>query len=218
MENAESKEFVQPNTNENTEAENLKDTTPENSPNENSEPTIPVKFNKQVREITVSEAQSLAQKGLKYDMVKDSLERLRKMAEGEGKNVSDYLSFLENQASTVRKNELLEKCSGDEKLVEEILSLEGKNEKGFIGLDELMQNVETVKCLEDIPEPVITAAKEKGGNLFDEFLRYQFNENRKVKDALLSRKNAELSGTGPINAGTPASDTAGIQFLKGIWN
>lgn len=218
MENAMETELVQPDTSENLTAANNEDTIPENLPNENSEPTISVKFNKEVRQITVSEAQSLAQKGLKYDMVSEPLERLRKMAADNGKNLNDYLSFLENQASTAHKNELLCKCSGDEKLVEEIMSLEGKREGGLIGLDELMKNVDTVKSLNDVPEPVLLAAKERGGNLFDEFLRYQFIQSRKVKDAVLSRENAKKSTTGPITAGTPASDAAGIQFLKGIWN
>ena len=218
MENAMETELVQPDTSENLTAANNEDTIPENLPNENSEPTISVKFNKEVRQITVSEAQSLAQKGLKYDMVSEPLERLRKMAADNGKNLNDYLSFLENQASTAHKNELLCKCSGDEKLVEEIMSLEGKREGGLIGLDELMKNVDTVKSLADVPEPVLLAAKERGGNLFDEFLRYQFIQSRKVKDAVLSRENAKKSTTGPITAGTPASDAAGIQFLKGIWN
>ncbi|MBQ0083872.1 MAG: hypothetical protein KBS52_03800 [Clostridiales bacterium] len=218
MENAEEKKLVQPDTSENSGAAEQKATTPENLPNENSEPTISVKFNKEMLEIPISQAQSLAQKGLKYEKVSESLERLRKMAAASGRNINDYLSFLENQASTAHKNELLCKCSGDESLVAQILSLEGKESDELIGLDELIKNVDTVKSIEDIPEPVIVAAKEKGGNLFDEYLRYQFNESRKVKEALSSRETAKLSTTGPINAGTPASDAAGIQFIKGIWN
>lgn len=218
MENANPNEFAQPDANSNQSAAENEATIPENLPNENSEPKIPVKFNKEIREITLGEAQSLAQKGMKYDTVCDALERLRKMAAGKGKNVNDYLTMLEQREITAHKNELLGKCSGDEKLVDEILSLQGNKESDFIGLKELMNKVDSIKSIDDIPEPVLLAAKEKGGNLFDEYLRYQFEQNRKVNEADLYRINAEKSTTGPISTGTPVDNAVGIQFLKAIWN
>ena len=52
--------------------ENSKATTP----NALSEVVIPVKFNKEIKNLTVEEASLLAQKGMKFDLIKDDFEKI----------------------------------------------------------------------------------------------------------------------------------------------
>lgn len=219
MENTEMKAEIQPNISETQEVAEEKATTPEASPNENSFVTVPIKFNKETKNLTISEAAALAQKGMKYDLIKTDIERLRKMADSSGKNISDYLSELEQARGNSRRQELLERCGGDEKLVDEILSLEGKKAgEKTLGLDELIREVDEINSADDIPQAVIEAAEEKGGNLFDEYLRYKFIQNRKAQNALLSRKNAENASVGSQSSGGLTENAASAEFLRGIWN
>ncbi len=195
-----------------------KDTTPDTVPNENSQPKVPVKFNKQTRELTIDEAATLAQKGMKYESIYNDLERLKKIASVSGRNLSDYISVLENEQTAAHKTSLLEKCHGDEKLAEEFMSLEGKKADTVLGLDELIRNVESVNCADDVPEEVMQAAKLKGGNLFDEYLRYLFVQNRKAQEALSSREKWQEAGVGSQSTAKRSEDAASAEFLKGIWN
>lgn len=206
MENAEKEEFAQPNVKEVLEAAERPGTTPETMPNENSGQVIPIKFNKEIKEITLEEAKSLAQKGMKYDTVSEPLERIRSLAADSGKTLAEYVSFLEKQQKSAQNESQTEKKdtpAAESELIK--------------GINELLANAPEIKSIEDIPQSVLKAAKEKGGNLFDEYLRYQFEQSRKVRDALLSRENAERSAVGPISTGTPVESALSAEFLKGLF-
>ena len=91
-------------TKENVEIEDvdtLQDTTSE-------ETYIPVKFNKEVKNIPISEAAELVQKGMKFDLISEEYKRLKNLAAKEEKAVSDYITLLETKENEKRYQNLLE--------------------------------------------------------------------------------------------------------------
>ena len=81
-----------PQVDENLKAEILADTTPHNA---EKEIIIPIKFNKEVKELTLSQAAELAQKGMKFDLISEDYERLKKISRISGKSVPEFLNQLE---------------------------------------------------------------------------------------------------------------------------
>ncbi len=217
MENAEVKLEAQPNAEDKTEAVENADTIPQDLPNENSSVKIPIKFNKQVRELDEREAAELAQKGLKYDSIQTELELLRSLAQIKGQSIGDYLRALKQSEAEKTRNELLERTGGDESLADEIIALKAQSPDSINGLEELLENVEEIKTEADIPVAVMDAVKTKGGNVFDAYLRYKFEQHRKALSASKQRsfaKNASLGSQSSVNITEGASST---EFLRGIW-
>ena len=92
---------------ENAEKEALQDTTSE-------ETFIPVKFNKEVKNIPLSEATDFVQKGMKFDLISEDYKRLKNLAASGGRTVCDYITLLESQENSKRFEKLLEECGGNE--------------------------------------------------------------------------------------------------------
>ena len=79
----------------------------------NEDLLIPVKFNKETKNIPLTKAAELIQKGMKYDIIKNDYEDLKALAKGENKSVSDFLILLKTEKAEERKKQLTEKCGGD---------------------------------------------------------------------------------------------------------
>lgn len=195
------------------------DTTPKTIGTEKNDGKVRVKFNKEIRELSIEEASALAQKGLKYDTVSGELERLRNLAKSGGKNITDFITEIENQIRNAHKNDLMESCSGNSELVDRIIELEGqKDTDEILGLSELMSEFPEIKSVKDVPESVLSAVEIKGGNLFDAYLRYLHQQTRQAKRHLEERQRTEQSSLGSqIGRGDTASDTKD-EFIKGLWN
>ena len=56
--------------------------------------TIPIQYNHESRELTLEEAQTLAQKGLKFDEVSPTLEKIRFLATANGKSMQEMVDAL----------------------------------------------------------------------------------------------------------------------------
>ena len=194
-------------------------TTPDGIGTEKNDGKIRVKFNKEIRELSIDEASALAQKGLKYDTVSAELERLRALAVASGKNITDFITEIENQKSQAHKNALMESCSGNSELVDRIIELEGgKTADEILGLDELINEFPEIKSAEDVPKMVLEAVEIKGGNLFDAYLRYLHQQTRQAKRHLEDRNKTEQSSVGSqLGRGSTVSD-ANEEFIKGLWN
>lgn len=211
-------EQVLPDTPQNDGVTEQEETIPSTQSDEISEIKVPVKFNKETREIPLSEATILAQKGMKYDLLSEDIKRLRSLANKNGKNISDYLSEIEESQNTAHKNALLESCGGNAEMVEHILSLENKAScQENLGLEELLRECPEIKSSEDIPEAVLSAAKEKGGNIFDEYLRYCHKQTREAQNALLKQAEAATSSLGSQSRCADGISPVNAEFIKGLW-
>lgn len=190
------------------------DTTPEATA---KDITIPVKFNKEIINLELKEAQSLAQKGLKLDAISGELESLRRMAKSQNLSVPQFLSALERQQNERRKEELLSECGGNAELAERILRLEGESDSGEPSLRELQEFFPSIRSLSDLPEQVVARASTLGVNLLNEYLRYREAQKRANREAETSAKNAEKASTGSQYGGGAATDEANAEFIKGLW-
>lgn len=191
-----------------------RDTTPECD----KEILIPVKYNKQVINLDVASAGALAQKGLKFDSIAKDYESLKQLANENGKSVSEFISDLKCDTYNAKKQQLAEKCGGDEALAEHILELELAKPDEIRGFDELKEKFPKFKTLESLPQSVLEKAKLKGSLLLDEYLRYKLEQEIAVKDSISKQQQAKISSAGSqlTKRGNDNPETA--EFLKGLWN
>ena len=197
---------------ENENREDVSDTTPE------MQTVVPIKFNKEVRNLTVDEASLLAQKGLKFDAIQKEYELLRQLANGKSMSVSGFLKSLQEEDENRRLNTLTEKCGGDTELATHILELEKGNRSESFDFDEIKEFFPSIKSADMLPPQVLENAALSGRNLLDEYLRYTLKEKLKVQEAEKNYKSALKSSSGSqVNrAGKISPETA--EFLKGLWN
>lgn len=200
-------------TKENVEIEDidtLQDTTSE-------ETYIPVKFNKEVKNIPISEAAELVQKGMKFDLISEEYKRLKNLAAKEEKAVSDYITLLETKENEKRYQNLLEECGGNETAAKRILELE-KEKSSKSRFSEVKENFPEIESEEMLPKEVLDHVELSGGNLLDAYLRYMLKAQKQRQKILNERKMAEMSSAGSQSKNESLGfDAAANQFLKGIW-
>lgn len=210
---------VLPDTVDTTSVADVTDTIPENSGTEKNDWKVRVKFNKEIRELSMDEASALAQKGLKYDTVSGELERLRVLAKSNGKNITDFITELENQIRNAHKNDLMESCSGNSELVDRIIELEGgKQADEILGLTELINEFPEIKSVKDVPEAVLSTVEMKGGNLFDAYLRYLHQQKRQAKRHIEESAKTAKSSVGSQLGRDFDESVISNEFIKGLWN
>ncbi len=199
----------------NPEAEEInEDTTPESS----REITVPIKFNKETREIPLAEAAVLAQKGMKFDLISEDYKALKELSLKNEKSVTEFLDFLKTEEHNKRVKELTEKCGGDEALAEHITNLENENNvENLRGFSELQKNFPKFKTPKDLPEEIKEAASLKGTLLLDEYLRYLLKHKRNADETAKTNEFSSNASVGSqLNRKGNISPEAS-EFLKGLW-
>lgn len=185
-------------------------------PESASEITVPVKYNKEIRELSIEEAGTLAQKGLKFEAIESDFLALKELASSENKSVPEFISNLAESKRLALKEELLEKCGGNEEMAERILNLEGK-EKKELNLNEVYEAFEDIKCPEDLPAEVLEKATLKGTNALDEYLRYLLLQKKKTQEALKKQRENDSSTTGSLINLKGGNNPETEEFLRGLW-
>ncbi len=174
---------------------------------------VEVKFNKETKKLTLDEAATLAQKGMKFDMISGDFSRLKSIAEADGLTVKEYINRLDAEINEKKVCELAEKCGGDKELAQRVLNAEKGNRPDkdaqfsaeFPDLD-----------VESLPEEVKTAAEIKGTGLLFEYLLYEHRKRVAAAEENLRREKAEQSSLGSLSCGTN-TNAADAEFLKGVW-
>ena len=206
------------------ENENKVTTPQETEQNENApttapqvdEPFVPVKYNKEVINLSLEKAGELAQKGMKFEALSDELSLLKELATRSGKTVMQFLSSLKLQSDDAMVNSLKEKCGDDAALLNEVTKLFSKNEADD-GFAELQKHFPEIKSREDLPQSVLENASLCARPLLDEFLRYRLLQEKAVKENLLSQQRARLSSTGSLINKSGGENPEAAEFLKGLW-
>lgn len=196
-----------------------------NSKNEETTPQIsnegikiPIKFNKEERELSVEEAASLAQKGLKYDMITPDFDRLRSLAQQNGKSVGEFLSMVEGNLKKERRDEILSKCGGNEELTDNFISMEEKLSSDDGQLKELMEFFPEISGYDELPEEVVTHSREKGSRILDEYLRHLHSLKMQKRLSEEKEKDVKKHTLGSLKTeDTGAVDPVRNMFLKGLW-
>ena len=190
----------------------LTDTTPKSE-----EPIkIPIKFNKETRNLSLEEATTLAQKGLKFESIEKEYNLLKQLALRENKSIPLYIAELDRRYNEEKKQSLTEKCGGNEEIAEHILSLENEKKAGD-GFDELASAFPEIKSKENLPREVLHNAELKGTLLLDEYLRYLLSQKRNAQTVARKQREGEKSSTGSLINRRDSQTSETEEFLKGLW-
>ena len=190
----------------------LTDTTPKSE-----EPIkIPIKFNKETRNLSLEEATTLAQKGLKFESIEKEYNLLKQLALRENKSIPLYIAELDRRYNEEKKQSLTEKCGGNEEIAEHILSLENEKKAGD-GFDELTSAFPEIKSKENLPREVLDNAELKGTLLLDEYLRYLLSQKRNAQTVARKQREGEKSSTGSLINRRDSQTSETEEFLKGLW-
>ena len=190
----------------------LTDTTPKSE-----EPIkIPIKFNKETRNLSLEEATTLAQKGLKFESIEKEYNLLKQLALRENKSIPLYIAELDRRYNEEKKQSLTEKCGGNEEIAEHILSLENEKKAGD-GFDELTSAFPEIKSKKNLPREVLDNAELKGTLLLDEYLRYLLSQKRNAQTVARKQREGEKSSTGSLTNHRDSQTSETEEFLKGLW-
>lgn len=184
-------------------------------PESQEEITIPIKFNKETKELTIEQAVELAQKGLKFESIEKDFSALKELASKENRSVSAFISELCDRKQTERQQSLTEQCGGNEEMAKKILELEGNDRS--LGFEELKEAFPKFTKPEDLPDELLENARLKGTLLLDEYLRYLLNQERNAKAIAHKQHQAEASSTGSLADFKGSHNPETEEFLRGLW-
>lgn len=177
---------------------------------------IPIKFNKETRNLSLEEATTLAQKGLKFESIEKEYNLLKQLALRENKSIPLYIAELDRRYNEEKKQSLTEKCGGNEEIAEHILSLENEKKAGD-GFDELTSAFPEIKSKKNLPREVLDNAELKGTLLLDEYLRYLLSQKRNAQTVARKQREGEKSSTGSLINRRDSQTSETEEFLKGLW-
>ena len=176
---------------------------------------VEVKFNKEIKKLTLSEAATLAQKGMKLDSLMPIMDKLKRLSKTAGMSVDGYISYLEGGNNQLRKSQLLKECGGNEELTEHILALEEgvRLQEEF---EEIKAEFPQISSLDELPEEVKSAAKLKGTGLLFEHLLFQHRLRKAAEEELGRKEKRAAQSLGSVSANT-RNNAVDAEFLKGVW-
>ena len=180
---------------------------------QNDSPFVEVKFNKETRKLSLEEAATLAQMGLKFQTVEKEFSRLRALSKGKGLSVGDYLSEIERENTERELAALAEKCGGDRELAKRLLGAEKPAEED----DFAALKAEFPELTPDaLPDTVKTAAQLKGTGLLFEYLLYEHHRRVAANEELSRREEMAEKLLGSLSSST-GQNNVDAEFLKGVW-
>ena len=188
----------------------------ETTPSAGKEVFVPVKFNKEIKNLGLEDAARLAQMGLKFEAIADDYEALKNIAAKAGHSVSEYIAELSRQNDENRRQELTEECGGSEKMADYVMQLEKSGEESD-DFAELTAEFPKIKSISDLPDSVVQKSELRGTKLLDEYLRYRLTEEREAASAALKQKNAENLSLGSLTDRKGGINPETAEFLKGLW-
>lgn len=203
--------------------------------------TIPIQYNHESRELTLEEAQKLAQKGLKFDEVSPTLEKIRFLAAANGKSMQEMVDALAESQDKQLYQSILAECDGNESIAQRLFDAEKlkrqtaaesaqkeaaaaqEKEKADLAkrladeFVELQQEFPELAEFSAVPKAVLDAAV-KGKNLTDAYLRYQRAESKKVSAAKATQEQAAKASAGSQAEGAGETTNPTIDaMLAGVW-
>lgn len=196
----------QPHPEENTFSQGEEDTTP-NTPDNSA--FLEVKFNKETKRLTIEEATTLAQKGMKLDQISEELGILQSLAKEKGVGLKDFVHALKNEREKSRLELLKERYSDDTELAEILSGVEA---------DEVRELKELIPEIREelIPQEVKRAAEQSGKGLLLEYLLYEFKRNKAQQNETARQEASRAQSLGSLSSGG-AENTADAEFLRGLW-
>ena len=175
------------------------------TPNEKEE-GIEVKFNKQLRRLSLSEARDFAEKGMKYDSLIPVLNRLKELSPDGSMSLSQLADHLFEEK---------EKRASDAQEAEELFGRQNRLTAQFI---ELKTKFPEIGGIRDVPKSVIEQSLNGEIPLYYAYLGYRHEQEQKARLAEQSSEKAKAATAGNLkDAPDTLSSPEIAAMLKGIW-
>lgn len=200
----------QPNSEENTFSQEPTETIPEEP---NKDAFVEVKFNKEIKKLTLEEATTLAQKGLKLDLISEELDILKALSKEKGIGLKEFVKQLEGQSRERRIDTLRQKYAEDPELCELLSTIGAKEEDSETA--QFRSELPEVDC-DNIPQEVKAAANLSGRGLLLEYLLYERRQQKASESEAERQQKTRNESLGSLSYGNSQS-TADAEFLKGVW-
>lgn len=227
--------------NENTEENSNSQSGADEGKGDNAEPTITVKYNKQMRNLSLNEATEYAQMGMKFESMQGMLDKLNYLAAANNQSAKDFIEDMYQTNENMIREKYSAVADGDEKMLEMLITTEhNKNksqydaikkaadEKAAAEYDDQVQRVARefvqlreefpeIKEFKELPKGVIAMAEKNNISLLDAKLRYDRAEQVKADKAKQTAKAAGAASAGSAATAGDKNDSATSAMLRGLW-
>lgn len=174
------------------------------TPNSEQERGIEVKFNKQLRHLSESEARDFAEKGMKYDSLIPVLDRLKGLSPDSSMSLAqlvDHLFKEREERASMEQNE----------------QNEGRQNRLTAQFIELKSKFPEVN-IREIPKSVIEQSLKGEIPLYYAYLGYLHGEKVKAERSSVAQEKASAAATGGLKDSPDRLSSPEIAaMLKGIW-
>ena len=204
--------------------------------------TIPVRFNHEERELTVEEATAFAQKGMAYDRITPTLDKIRRLAAGCGKSMDEMVDALVEASDNNLRQQLLMEAGGNQSVADRLYELEkSKRENAYTtrqqaeaqaeldarnSMDErlaaefleLQAEFPELSDFKAVPREVVSEAIKKNISLYDSYLRYERkNTKNAAQNARQQTETAAVTmGSRADRAPAVAEDPLIAAMMEGV--
>ena len=173
-------------------------------PSDEQEGGIEVKFNKQLRRLSESEARDFAEKGMKYDSLIPVLNRLKELSPDSSMSIAQLVDHLFKEREERASNEQTEQNEGRQnRLTAQFIELKSKFPEVNI---------------REIPKSVIEQSLKGEIPLYYAYLGYLHGEKVKAERSSVAQEKASAAATGGLKDSPDRLSSPEIAaMLKGIW-
>ncbi len=209
-------------------------------------PTVAVRYNHEDRELSMDEARTYAQMGMRYESLTPTLDKLRMMAAGRGQNLAEFVDAWSAADERATLEQYLQKTGGDRETAEKLMRMEQAERRSvceerdrqdqkadedartavterlaseFI---ELQGEFPELTTIEGVPDAVVRDATKNGRHLLDAYLRYQRAESKKIERNAAATAQAAAAAVGsqndvPTVGGKDAATEAMLRGLRSVF-
>lgn len=174
------------------------------TPSSEQERGIEVKFNKQLRHLSESEARDFAEKGMKYDSLIPVLNRLKELSPDSSMSIAqlvDHLFKEREERASMEQNE----------------QNEGRQNRLTAQFIELKSKFPEIN-IREIPKSVIEQSLKGEIPLYYAYLGYLHGERLKAERSSVAQEKASAAATGGLKDSPDRLSSQEIAaMLKGIW-
>ncbi len=173
-------------------------------PSDEQEGGIEVKFNKQLRRLSESEARDFAEKGMKYDSLIPVLNRLKELSPDSSMSIAQLVDHLFKEKEERASSEQTEQNEGRQnRLTAQFIELKSKFPEVNI---------------REIPKSVIEQSLKGEIPLYYAYLGYLHGERLKAERSSVAQEKASKAATGGLKDSPDRLSSPEIAaMLKGIW-
>ena len=173
-------------------------------PSDEQEGGIEVKFNKQLRRLSESEARDFAEKGMKYDSLIPVLNRLKELSPDRSMSIAQLVDHLFKEREERASKEQNERNEGRQnRLTAQFIELKSKFPEVNI---------------REIPKSVIEQSLKGEISLYYAYLGYLHGEKVKAERSSVAQEKASKAATGGLKDSPDRLSSPEIAaMLKGIW-